>query len=125
MADFYLDEGVTVSLAPELRARGHTARTVRDLGLLGALDSRHLLLAAQREWIFLTHDRRDFFLLHDAWVHWTTTWQVPERHAGILLLAQGVPAWMMAQEINQFLPQARLFANQFYEWSPRGGWIHH
>lgn len=125
MADFYLDNDVTISLAPELRSRGHDARTTRDLGLQSATDGRQLLHATQNGWIFVTHNRKHFVVLHEAWMEWTGAWQVPERHAGIIVLPHGIPARDMAREIDQFLHRAHPFANHLYEWTPHGGWRQH
>jgi hypothetical protein len=47
-----------------------------------------LLNAAQRGLIFVTHNRTDFELLHDAWRLWSTVWNVPPAHAGILIIRQ-------------------------------------
>ena len=116
MADFYIDNDVTISLATELRSWGHSARTTRDLGLQQASDAQLLALAAQNRWILVPHNRRDFALLHDAWLRWTGIWQVSERHAGILLFPHGQPARDMARTIDRFLQGMPQMLNRLYEW---------
>ncbi len=71
MASIYLDHAVSAHIAARLRYYGHYAVTARELGLDAAKDDEHLLVAAQRSWIFVTHDEGDFTLLHDAWRRWS------------------------------------------------------
>ncbi len=123
MADFYLDHNVAMSVAPELRSRGHTARTAHDMGLASAKDDEQILVAAQNGWTLITHNRKDFALLHDAWQRWTRTWQVHERHAGILLVPQTWVAGEIAREIELFVQTAQPLMNQLYEWRPSSGWV--
>ena len=56
MANFYTDHDVSLRVASLLRQLGHTAVTARDLGLERAGDDEHLLTAAQRGWILVTHN---------------------------------------------------------------------
>ena len=70
MADFYLDNDVSLRLAPLLRSVGHRVTTTRELGLSAASDDAQLLTAARNGWILITHNRRDFMMLHDAWRTW-------------------------------------------------------
>lgn len=123
MTDFYLDHNVARGVAPELRSRGHTARTASDIGLDAAGDDEHLIVAAQNGWTLITHNRKDFALLHDAWQRWTNVWQVPERHAGILLVPQTWPADQIAREIDLFVQTPQLLTNQLYEWRSSRGWV--
>ena len=90
MASFYTDHDVALQVALLLRQIGHTAITARDLGLERAGDDEHLLTAAQRGWILVTHNRQHFLLLHDAWRRWLRVFGVSTVHAGIL----HTPAWI-------------------------------
>ncbi len=119
MADFHIDNDVPVELAQALIARGHTAWTARDLYLTGASDPEHLQHAAFNNRILVTHNKRDFRLLHQAW----TTWFTLRPHAGILVIKQQVLlAPEMAQAIDAFLTAGRAMANKAYEWKSGGRW---
>lgn len=74
MARFYLDHDVSVRLAGEMIRAGHTAVTTRDRLLTRASDPVQLLTAAQDNAIFVTHNRTDFVLLHNAWLEWSRAW---------------------------------------------------
>ena len=88
MADIYLDEDVDIALAAELQGRGHAAITTIELGNNAAVGGAQLLLAAKRNCILVTHNKRDFVVLHDGWRLWTADWQVGVRHPGILVIPQ-------------------------------------
>jgi hypothetical protein len=81
-AAFYLDEDVTEALATPLRGRGHQVTTTTAAGRKGTRDHEQLWFAAQRGWILITVNRRDFESLHGAWL----LWSVPRSHAGIIVL---------------------------------------
>jgi predicted nuclease of predicted toxin-antitoxin system len=66
VASFYIDHDVNVRVAQHLHALGHAARTARDLQLERAQDDQQLLVAAQNGWTLVTHNRKDFILLHRA-----------------------------------------------------------
>src|SRR2546426_4515865 len=59
-AALYCDEDVSVVLAAMLRARGFPVTTTRDAGHLGRTDEQQLQVAADANWILLTHNRADF-----------------------------------------------------------------
>jgi hypothetical protein len=136
LAAFYNDNDVAVEVAELLRAAGHTAVTARDLRREGNSDDEHLLVASQHGRIFLTHNERDFILLHDAWQHWSAVWGVATHHAGILIVPQGRrygidwgPA-EVAQVVIACLQECSPAANQVYRrkeagWQRREGreWI--
>lgn len=93
---------------------GHTARTALDLGLAHAGDDEHLLIAAQNGWILVSHNRKDFNLLHDGWRRWSAAWGVIALHGGILIIPQSWPAKRTASEIDSFIQTGVLLANQLY-----------
>ncbi len=66
MADLYVDHNVARGITNQLRVRGHNVVAARELGLERAKDDAHLLLAAQQGRTFLSHNRQDFEMLHDA-----------------------------------------------------------
>ena len=66
MADrikFYMDEHVPKAVTEGLRRRGVDVMTVQALGLLAAIDARHLERAAQDGRVVFTQDA-DFLRLH-------------------------------------------------------------
>ena len=89
MASFYLDNDIPVRLADCLKGEGYDAITARGLNLRAATDARHLLNAAQRGRILITHNFDDYELLHDAWQPWGEAWHARERHQGIVVVPQG------------------------------------
>jgi hypothetical protein len=126
VAEYYLDHDVARDIGRQLTARGHPARTAHELGLERGRDDEHLLLAAQQRWILVTHNRKDFTLLHAAWRRWFVAYGVvplPE-HAGILVIRQKV--WLAdeaAVEISRFVQSGVVLANELYEWTPSRGWV--
>jgi hypothetical protein len=114
MAAFYLDNDVDVALATLLQAQGHTATTVRDLRLQRAPDAERLLLAAQNEWIMVTRNAGHFRVLHDAWRLWSVAWDIPIRHAGILIIPHG-PIREAVISITGIIDMNVPLSNQLYE----------
>ena len=121
MASFYTDHDVALQVAVLLREHGHTALTARVIGLERAGDHEHLLTTAQRGWILVTHNRQDFFLLHDAWRHWFQVLNVSVVHAGILILPHGLPS-QTVQFLEDFLLSGLPLSNELYVWRPLSGW---
>ncbi len=132
MASLYIDNDVAVGVAVLLRGAGHQAVTTRDLGRTRASDAAQLLTAAQRNWIFVTHNANDFALLHDGWRRWSEAWGVPAQHAGIVVLPQATAAERARRrldevELAQFLID--LFAtgapraNELWQWRRGRGWV--
>jgi hypothetical protein len=59
---FYLDENVNPTVADQLGLHGIDAVTVRDLDMLGDVDTHHLYRAAELGRVLCTHDQ-DFLML--------------------------------------------------------------
>jgi hypothetical protein len=122
----YLDEDVSVHLVPELEVLGHEVKSTSGERRFGASDSQQLLLAAERGWVLVTHNRRDFRMLHDAWYLWSRRWGVSPSHAGILVvrLYTGQPMADVASVISTLLvdPSAATLDNSMYEWQQSAGW---
>lgn len=128
MAEFYLDHNVAARMVDLLEARGHTATTVDTLGLAAAKDNELLLRAAQDQRIFITHNWKDFLLLHSAWQEWSAAWGVSPQHAGILVIPMP-PRWdseRATREIDFFLGVQRAFSNaiinSLHRWTQDRGW---
>jgi hypothetical protein len=126
MASIYADNDVAVQLAPLLRARGHSVTTALAFGRATALDDEQLLIAAEHGWTLVTHNRKDFELLHDAWRRWSGAWRVAATHAGILVVPQR-PQWtigQMVQELDAFFAAGYVLTNELYRWQQAfSGWV--
>lgn len=122
MAALHLDHNVARHVGVHLRAMGHDVTSAQREGLSRAGDDEHLLVAAEQDRVIITHNRKDFFLLHDAWRRWSAAWQVRPRHAGILV----IPTWPpeeAARELNTFLQRGLPLSNKLYSWQPSQGWV--
>jgi hypothetical protein len=125
MATLYLDEDASVALAGLLRARGHAVTTTRAENRLGRPDPVQLLFAANSGYVFVTHNRDDFGLLHEAWLEWARGWEVQRAHAGIIVLGRvlGKPPEEYAELLDGLLndPQ-QVWADTFRRWHRYSGW---
>jgi predicted nuclease of predicted toxin-antitoxin system len=121
MADLYLDHDVAIRLAPLLTRAGHSVRTTRDEGLETARDPRQLLFATRHGRIIISHNKKDFRLLHDAWQAWGAEWGTWRRHHGILILDHG-DVEILAVAVHQILSRGVQTVNQMYEWGHTSGW---
>jgi hypothetical protein len=124
VADFHLDSDVSLLLAPLLRSAGHTVVAARDLGLAAATDDAQFVAAVHPGRILVTHNRRDFTLLHDAWRTWPAAFGLAlPPHPGILALDHGPPSPLLGV-IDELLvatsPASRL--NEMFWWRTHGGW---
>ena len=90
--------------------------TTEELGLDAATDDVHLLAAAQAGRILLTHNKKDFLLLHHAWRGWTRAWGIDPSHAGIVVPLQDWLPEREIEEIDASLRSAEAFTNEFVAW---------
>lgn len=125
MTAFYLDEDTAIALTDLLRVHGHDVTHTHAAGMDRAPDYRQLLHATNRGWVLVTHNRRDFRLLHGTWLAWTQEWGIDRRHRGILVVDQ-VPTPLLpivAQAIVDFVHDtSESLDNTLHEWSRRSGW---
>lgn len=74
--------------------------------------------------IFLTHNRKDFKLLHDAWLTWPSAFGVTfPPHPGILLLDASLPETLsrvVAAFLRETAPEE--VANAIFWWHRHDGW---
>lgn len=73
----------------------------------------------------LTDNRRDFLLLHDAWLTWTHEWRMDHRHSSILVVDQLPPAdlYVAARAIHDRVSDpATSLRNALYHWVRNGEW---
>lgn len=122
MARFHLDQNVAADIGDALRDAGHDVVTTNEAGLLDADDDEHLLSAAKAGRIVVTHNGKDFRLLHGAWLRWARDWGAARTHAGILIIPQS-PFWtfpLAARTIHEFvdsLPSGQLLTNELHEYA--------
>jgi hypothetical protein len=121
VAQLYLDNDVSVALIHQLGVRGHAVTATRDLSQQRAPDDLQLLRAAEHRWTLISHNRRDFLLLHRAWRRWSDRWGVTAMHAGILIIPHGSSV-RLAEAIHEFLELALSLDNQLHKWHPLSGW---
>ncbi len=122
MADLYTDHNVALQIAVLLRAAGHDVVTARERNLERAGDDEQLLAAAEVGRLLITHNAKDFILLHDAWRRWSKAWNLAAHHAGILVIPQLPPA-RAAQEIDDFLRSRPRLQDELYLWRAASGWV--
>ena len=125
MASFYLDEPVADPQARSLRRRGHDVLTTTEADNKGTSDVQQLLYATRTDRILITHDRRDYPLLHEAWHELARAWgvMVPVLHPGILILPPitGLAIADATREIDALLGRGTL-ANRLLRWKVPIGW---
>ena len=78
----YLDEDIPFSFAQALTNRGVDVLTTQQAGNLKWSDAEQLVFAIQQMRTLLTHNKRDFILLHNKYL------QSGEEHAGIIVSDQ-------------------------------------
>ncbi len=114
---FHLDQDIGRKLKDHLNAHysdPNCAKTAAELGLHLAPDGHHLLMAAQADRIFVTHNAKDFITMQDAWVRWSGAWDVTPMHAGILIIPQVWIPLYAAREIARFLGTRASLPNEIY-----------
>src|SRR5215207_7361039 len=107
MSQLLADHNVSRNVRLPLASAGHDVLLARDAGLSTVSDDALLLFCTKEERIFVTHNRKDFKLLHDAWVTWPAAFGLAlPPHPGILLLDSAAPE-ALARVIADFLDEAR------------------
>lgn len=84
----YLDEDVPFSFAQALLNRSVDVVTTQEAGNKGLSDADQLAFAAKNEMTIFTHNRKDFILLRNDYIH------KEERHSGIIVSDQ-LPTGML------------------------------
>ncbi len=116
------DQNVSHVTAKLLRESGYAVTTADDAELAAATDERHLLFAAQQQWLLVTHNRKDFQLLHDAWVLWSRAWGITPEHPGILVPTDRWPPERAWREIAAFLAGETILTNTLHAWKASADW---
>jgi hypothetical protein len=71
--------------------------------------------------LLVTHNYKDFLLLHRAWLLWSAHWQHVEPHAAFLVLQQADEA-VLAQRILDFLGRGWPLENAVYRHQASTDW---
>lgn len=119
MPELYADHNISRVTKQLLRAARFAVHDTAGIGGARARDDAQLLIAAERSLVLLTHNRKDFELLHDAWLRWG----VQQQHAGILIPPQEWPPQRCAAAIASFLAAAPELANHLYTFDKGRGWV--
>jgi N-acetylglucosamine kinase-like BadF-type ATPase len=120
VARFYLDENVSEQLILALRDGDHDVTSAIRVGQRTVSEAALLLDAAHRGRIFITHNMRDFQLLHEALRAWSTStaWngEKAARHAGILLMCPSRQAIVpvLVDAIERLLSMVDTFENRLF-----------
>ena len=124
MASLYFDHNVSHDVGPSLWSLGHELVFSRDMRSTTLPDDALLLSSVQAGRVLVTYNRRDFRMLHDAWVTWPAAFGMAlPMHPGILILDQARPE-MLVRALATFLGQvtpSRL-ANGIFWWHRHDGW---
>jgi hypothetical protein len=125
VAAFFFDHNVSARLSNALTAIGHTSQTARDLSLTTTPDYEILAMAARNRWIVVTHNAKDFALLHGAWQAWPPDWGIPSSppHGGILILSHAINASAFVDAVVRLFATIGNPANRLFEWRPRSQWV--
>jgi hypothetical protein len=121
VAAFFLDHNVSTHLLYALQSAGHSAIAVRDRFDPRATDEFVLLHAAEHKWILITHNRKDFELLHRAWQRWRAVWTISQQHSGILILPL---EWSITRTVVELNAAASnlLLMDMLYRYVPEETW---
>ena len=125
MAVFYFDHGTADDVAAHLETEGHDVLTTLRHGRIRAPDDEQLLTAFQLGRILVTHNARDFVLVHHAWRLWPTALGIGwPAHPGILVIPQppAITIARAADEIDKSVRSGRRIANELYHLAVPGGW---
>lgn len=96
--NLYLNENVPIRLVNLLASLGILAIHTLDVNNQGASDEFQLQYAAERCYVVITHNRKDFRHLHNRWL------QEGKSHSGILVMRHDEPE-RLADRINRFFKQ--------------------
>lgn len=100
MTSFYADHNISLRLVQFMRVSGYDITFAREQGLERAHDPAQLLHAATHDRVLLTHNERDFLLLHDARTLWSRAWEIAPSHAGVIVLPQQ-ENWSSQQAVRE------------------------
>ena len=116
----YFDEDMPQEMEGMLRGMGYTVHTVEEMNARSEDDSTQLRTSAEREWVFVTQNRKDFRRLHWLWTTFYNWGVLPHAHGGILTIYRHRPElraeWAAA--IHEFLQGRDHISGEMYMWRP-------
>lgn len=122
MVAFYLDNDVSARVGDLLTGYGHTVTLTRDLHQTRAHDEVQLLTALELQASLVTHNYKDFALLHRAWELWRARWHIAEFHPSILVLLHGAEM-QSAHAITDLLSRGLPARSALYRHRSSGVWV--
>lgn len=125
MAAFYLDNDTSNEVVGLLETKGHAVLHTRWYGQARATDDQQVLTALRLNRILVTHNARDFILVHRAWRLWPSSFGVDwPRHPGILIIPQpaDLPTPQAVEALDRFVRSGRPLLDQLYRLHVAGGW---
>jgi hypothetical protein len=126
MARLYIDADVAPPTITRLRLLNHIVTTASERGMEAAHDEEQLALAWSEQRTLITHNFRDYRLLHRAWSQWQHAWQVvpTSPHFGILIIPQKplLPHDAAALRLDDLLSTGDELAGRLQVWKPSTGW---
>ena len=96
MPTAFLDNDVATEIAENLSVAGYPTISSRALRRQRANDAQQFTYAAVNGRVLITHNGRDFKLLHQGWRLWKETWGLVASHHGIIELPQATVAELAA-----------------------------
>lgn len=129
---FVFDENVSRPVALALRAEGHDVEAAADVDRLRLSDVQVLVRAAESGQALVTHNKRDFAALHEAWMHWRARWEAEaermlgvqvrfSRHSGIPLVP-GLSIDELVVALRELDGQHGTLDDRLFEFSRSLGW---
>jgi hypothetical protein len=102
---------------------GYDMDSVKVTGNFGLTDARQLLWAVEHDRTIITHNLKDFRLLHEAISLWAIRWGTPNvlRHHGILVVPH-LPVPELASLIDQFVRPLDKIDNRMFILDRQRGW---
>lgn len=122
----FADEDVYNELKQLLTESGHDVVSPIELGLRGAGDEMCFLHAASDARTIITHNGKDFSLLHRAWMTWPGQWNIATQpqHSGILSVPHQnlLSPTAAANRIDWLIRTSGSLLNTFYRLERSGLW---
>lgn len=125
MRPAYVDEDVAKAGSRLLSALGHDSMHTEESGNKGQTDVQQLVFAVDHHRLFITANRRDFEVLHEAWLACARLWSVTGRlHDGILIVPNGreIGSEPLAAAIDTFLRAVDSTENRLFVMDRSGSW---
>jgi hypothetical protein len=119
----YLDEDVSYSLVEGMVQVGYDMDSVKDAGNFGLTDARQLDWAVDRGRTIITHNLKDFRLLHEALSLWARRWGTPDvlRHYGIIVVPH-LPVPELVRIVDEFARPLDTIDNRMFVYDRQRGW---